>query len=91
RSSDLYGLAEIDHENCNIEGVEFVYELITDCCCEECFDIGYYIPCYCINMRDKDSPQYHGDVYVPAIDLDELNGLLSSKGLPRVDHYWTED
>lgn len=86
-----YSLIEIDHEKGIIEGVEFDYILITDCECKECYDIGYYIPCYCINMRDKDSPQYHGDVYVPAIDLDELNGLLSSKGLSRVDHYWTED
>lgn len=86
-----YSLIEIDYEKGIIEGVEFDYILITDCECKECYDIGYYIPCYCINMRDKDSPQYHGDVYVPAIDLDELNELLSSKGLPRVDHYWTED
>lgn len=86
-----YGLIEIDHENCNIEGVEFVYELITDCDCEECFDIGYYIPCYDFIIRDKASPEYVGDFLVPAIDLDELNDYLASKSLPRVNHYWTEN
>ena len=86
-----YDLTEIDHENCNIEGVEFVYELITDCCCEECFDIGYYIPCYNFIIRDKDSPEYVGDFLVPAIDLNELNDYLASKSLPRVNHYWTKN
>ena len=86
-----YGLVEIDHENCNIEGVEFVYELITDCDCEECFDIGYYIPCYNFIIRDKASPECVGDFLVPAIDLNELNDYLTSKSLPHVNHYWTEN
>jgi hypothetical protein len=86
-----YDLVEIDHENCNIEGVEFVYELITDCDCEECFDISYYIPCYDFIIRDKASPEYVGDFLVPAIDLNELNDYLASKSLPHVNHYWTEN
>lgn len=86
-----YGLTEIDHKNCNIEGAEFDYILITDCDCKECFDIGYYIPCYNFLIRDKDSPQYVGEFLVPAIDIDELNEYLASKSLPRVNHYWTQD
>lgn len=87
-----FNLTEYDYKNGKIEGARFEYREIDYCGCKECQgNIGYYIPCYSFLIRDKYSPEFVGEALVPAIDLDELNGLLSSKGLPRVDHYWTED
>lgn len=86
-----YSLIDIDHENGTVEGVELDYILITECECDECYDIGYYIPCYCFNLRDKDSPEYCGEVYVPAIDINEFNNYLKSISKSRVDHYWTSE
>ncbi len=87
-----FNLTEYDCKNGKIEGVRLEYRVIDFCACEECQgNIGYYIPCYSFLIRDKHSPEFVGEALVPAIDIDELNELLSSKALPRVDHYWTED
>ncbi|MBQ8895796.1 MAG: hypothetical protein IJY88_03270 [Clostridia bacterium] len=87
-----FDLTEYDYKNGNIEGAKFEYREISYCGCEECQgNIGYYIPCYTFLIRDKDSPEFVGEALVPAIDLDELNELLSSKSLPCVNHFWTEE
>ena len=81
-----------DCSTCNIEGAEYDYFLVTDCSCEECDgNIGYYIPCYNFKIRDKYSPEYVGEILVPAIDINELNSYLESESLPNVNHYWNNN
>ncbi len=86
-----FSLIEFDHKKANIEATEFEYILITDCECEQCYDVGYYIPCYSFYVRDSDSPEYVGNVLVPAISIDELNEYLASVSQPQVNHFWTEE
>lgn len=87
-----FNLTEYDCKNGKIEGARLEYRVIDYCGCEECQgNIGYYIPCYSFLIRDKQSPEFVGEALVPAVDINELNELLSSKSLPHVDHYWTEN